>query len=54
MLTIESITANDIAIVEQLAYDYNQEIDPGISTRESVARWIASISQDAWAGKHSF
>jgi ribosomal protein S18 acetylase RimI-like enzyme len=53
-MNIYPIAANDIPVIEQLAYEYNQELDPNETRKEAVHRWIASVSQATWAGKHFF
>src|SRR2546423_6741942 len=53
-LKIQPLTADDIPVVEQLAYDYNYELDPQETKRKAVPRWIASVSNEALAGRHCF
>lgn len=53
-IEIRPITLADIPIVEQLAYDYNYELDPQATTQDAVVRWIAAVAQEALAGRHFF
>jgi ribosomal protein S18 acetylase RimI-like enzyme len=53
-LKIQPITPGDIPLVEQLAYDYNYQLDPQETKKEAVHRWIASVSDEALAGRHYF
>lgn len=53
-IQIRPITPADLPIVEQLAYDYNYELDPQETRREAVNRWIATAVQEAQAGQHFF
>jgi ribosomal protein S18 acetylase RimI-like enzyme len=53
-IEIRPITLADIPIVEQLAYDYNYELDPQATTQDAVVRWIAAVAQAALVGRHFF
>lgn len=53
-MNIQPITADDVPIVEQMAYEYNQEIDPDETSQEAVHRWIAAVAQASWDGQHFF
>jgi ribosomal protein S18 acetylase RimI-like enzyme len=53
-MNIQPITVDDVSEVEQLAYEYNQKLDPDETSKEAVHRWIAFVTQAAWAGKHFF
>ena len=53
-MNIQPITAGDVPTVEQLAYEYNQELGPDETSKEAVLRWIAFVTQAACAGKHFF
>lgn len=53
-LKIQPITPDDIPAVEQLACNYNYELDPQETKKEAVHRWIASVSNEALAGRHCF
>lgn len=53
-IEIRPIIPIDLPSVEQLAYDYNYELDPRETRREAVNRWIAAVAQDAQADHHFF
>lgn len=53
-IDIRPIALDDISFVEQLAYNYNYELDPQETRKEAVSRWIASVSQQTFDGKHFF
>lgn len=53
-MKIDPITTADVPIIEQLAYEYNCELDPQETRQEAVNRWIISITEATEAGKHFF
>lgn len=53
-MEIQPITADDVPIVERLAYDYNKELDPKGPRKEAVLQWIASVFEATWIGKRFF
>ena len=53
-LHIRPITQSDVEAVEQLAYDYNYELDPIETTREAVGRWVTSTASESEKGNHFF
>ncbi len=53
-IKIDPITTGDVPILEQLAYEYNRELDPRETRQEAVNRWIASVAEATAAGRHFF
>ena len=53
-MKIDPITTGDVPIIEQLAYEYNRELDPRETRQEAVKRWIASVAEATAAGRHFF
>ena len=53
-IQIRPIVLADLPIIEQLAYDYNYELDPQETRKEAVICWIAAVAQEAQIGQHFF
>ncbi|SRR5258706_6429267 len=53
-MKIDPITADDVPTIEQLAYEYNRELEPRETRQEAVNRWIASVASATAAGRHFF
>lgn len=53
-MQIRPITQSDVTLVEQLACDYNYELDPVKTDKEAVRRWIASIAHKSEQGECFF
>lgn len=53
-IKITPITADDVPVVQQLAYAYNHELDPQETRQEAVSRWIISITEATAVGRHFF
>src|SRR5260370_18636233 len=53
-MKIDPITTGDVPIIEQLAYEYNRELDPQETRQEAVNRWITSVAEATAAGRHCF
>ena len=54
VMKIDPITTGDMPIIEQLAYEYNRELDPQEPRQEAVNRWITSVARATAAGRHCF
>ena len=54
LMKIDPITTGDVPIIEQLAYEYNRELDPQETRQEAVNRWITSVAEATAAGRHCF
>jgi ribosomal protein S18 acetylase RimI-like enzyme len=53
-MKIDPMTTDDVPIIEQLAYEYNCELDPQQTRQAAVNRWIASVAQATTEGRHFF
>ena len=53
-MKIDPITTGDVPIIEQLAYEYNRELDPQETRQEAVKRWITAVAEATAAGRHCF
>ncbi len=53
-IKIDPITLTDVPIIEQLAYEYNRELDPQTTRQEAVNRWITSVAEATAEGRHFF
>jgi hypothetical protein len=53
-MKIDPITTGDVPIIEQLAYEYNRELDPQETRQEAVNRWITSVAEAIADGRHCF
>ena len=54
LMKIDPITTGDVPIIEQLAYEYNRELDPQETRQEAVNRWITAVAEATAAGRHCF
>jgi hypothetical protein len=53
-MKIDPITTGDVPIIEQLAYEYNRELDAQETRQEAVNRWITAVAEATAAGRHCF
>src|SRR5260370_38279854 len=54
LMKIDPITIGDVPIIEQLAYEYNRELDAQETRQEAVNRWITAVAEATAAGRHCF